>query len=77
MANKKFTVEEIVDFLRKEEENETIEGQLIKRKLIRELYKHNSLPSFSSLPSSFTFSSGIPSSGKSSRFPGLSESPLI
>ena len=39
MANKKFTVEEIVDFLRKEEENETIEGQLIKRKLIRELYK--------------------------------------
>ena len=35
----KFTVEEIVKFLRDEEENETIEGQLLRTKLIRELYK--------------------------------------
>lgn len=35
----KFTVEEIVKFLRDEEENETIEGQLLRKKLIRELYK--------------------------------------
>lgn len=41
MANKKtkFTVEEIVKFLRDEEDNETIEGQLLRTKLIRELYK--------------------------------------
>ena len=41
MAQKKtkFTVEEIVKFLRDEEENETIEGQLLRTKLIRELYK--------------------------------------
>lgn len=35
----KFTVEEIVTFLKNEAENETIEGQLIRTKLIRELYK--------------------------------------
>lgn len=35
----KFTVEEIVKFLRDEEDNETIEGQLLRTKLIRELYK--------------------------------------
>ena len=41
MAQKKtkFTVEEIVKFLRDEEENETIEGELLRTKLIRELYK--------------------------------------
>lgn len=41
MAQKKtkFTVEEIVKFLRDEEENETIEGRLLRKKLIRELYK--------------------------------------
>lgn len=39
MAKTKFTVEEIVKFLRDEEENETIEGQLLRTKLIRELYK--------------------------------------
>lgn len=35
----KFTVPEIVEFLRNEENNETIEGQLLRTKLIRELYK--------------------------------------
>ena len=36
---KEFTIEEIIDFLRKEEENRTIEGDLLRPKLIRELYK--------------------------------------
>lgn len=40
----KFTVEEIVKFLRDEEENETIEGQLLRTKLIRELYKQLGVP---------------------------------
>ena len=40
----KFTVGQIVDFLRKEEDNETIEGQLIRTKLIRELYKQLGAP---------------------------------
>ena len=46
MAKKKtkFTVEEIVEFLRKEEYNETIEGQLLRTKLIRELYKQLGTP---------------------------------
>lgn len=41
MAQKKtkFTVSEIVEFLKKEAENETIEGKLLRTKLIRELYK--------------------------------------
>lgn len=41
MAQKKtkFTVEDIVKFLRDEEDNETIEGQLLRTKMIRELYK--------------------------------------
>lgn len=46
MAQKKtkFTVEEIVKFLRDEEKNETIEGQLLRTKLIRELYKQLGAP---------------------------------
>lgn len=40
----KFTVEEIVKFLRDEEKNETIEGQLLRTKLIRELYKQLGKP---------------------------------
>lgn len=42
MANKKktkFTIEEIVKFVKDEAENGTIEGQLIKKQLARELYK--------------------------------------
>lgn len=42
---RKFTVEEITEFLRKERDNETIEGQLLKRRLIRELYKQLGTPS--------------------------------
>ena len=34
-----FTVDEIVTFLKDEAENETIEGQLLRRQLIRKLYK--------------------------------------
>lgn len=44
-SKQKFTVEEITEFLRKERDNETIEGQLLKRKLIRELYKQLGTPS--------------------------------
>lgn len=40
----KFTVPEIVEFLRKEADNETIEGQLLRKKLIRELYKQLGTP---------------------------------
>ena len=36
---KQYTVEEIVTFLKNEHTNETIEGQLLKRQLIRQLYK--------------------------------------
>lgn len=39
-ANKHtFTVEEIVKFLKNESDNETMEGKLLRTKLIRELYK--------------------------------------
>lgn len=37
--NNKFTIEEIVKFVKDETKNPTIEGQLLRRKLIRELYK--------------------------------------
>lgn len=40
----KFTVPEIVEFLRKEADNETIEGKLLRTKLIRELYKQLGTP---------------------------------
>lgn len=36
---KQYTVDEIVTFLKNEHTNETIEGQLLKRQLIRQLYK--------------------------------------
>ena len=45
MNKSKFTVEEIIDSLLKENDNETIEGQLLKPKLIRELYKQLGTPS--------------------------------
>lgn len=51
MANKHtYTVDEIVEFLRKEEENETIEGSLLRTKLIRELYKQVGVPSEKDFP---------------------------
>lgn len=53
MAKTKFTVDQIVDFLRKEEENETIEGELLTRKLIRELYKQLADPQEKDFPSEF------------------------
>jgi len=40
----KFTVDEIVKFLKDEEENKTIEGELLQKKLIRELYKQLGKP---------------------------------
>lgn len=53
MAKSKFTVDQIVDFLRKEEENETIEGQLIRTKLIRELYKQLGDPEEKDFPNEY------------------------
>lgn len=47
---KKFTVPEIVKFLKKEDENETIEGQLLRRQLIRELYKQVGEPEEKDFP---------------------------
>ena len=47
MANKKktkLTIEEIVKFVKDEAKNETIEGQLIKKQLARELYKQLGVP---------------------------------
>lgn len=54
MANKKkFTVDEITDFLKKEHENETIEGQLLRKKLIRELYKQLGEPKQEDFPDEY------------------------
>ena len=45
MANKHtYTVDEIVKILKDEADNETIEGKLLKPKLIRELYKQLGAP---------------------------------
>lgn len=49
----KFTVPEIVEFLRKEEENKTIEGQLLRTKLIRELYKQLGEPKKEDFPDEY------------------------
>ena len=51
MAGKKYTIEEIIKYLKKEEENETIEGQLLRPKLVRELYKQLGNPTEEDFPS--------------------------
>lgn len=54
MAQKtKFTVDEIVKFLINEAENETIEGNLIRTKLIRELYKQLGDPQEENFPEEY------------------------
>ena len=53
MSKKKFTVKEIIEFLRKEEENHTIEGELLQKKLIRELYKQLGDPKKEDFPEEF------------------------
>lgn len=55
MAKKKnkFTVEEIVKFLKDEEENHTIEGELLQKKLIRELYKQLGAPTEEDFPEEY------------------------
>lgn len=53
MAKKKMKVEEIIEFLKKEEENSTIEGQLLHKKLIRELYKQLGDPKREDFPEEF------------------------
>ena len=49
----KFTVEEIAKILRDEANNETIEGQLLKPKLIRELYKQLGEPKEEDFPNEY------------------------
>lgn len=49
----KFTVEEIVKFLKDEEENHTIEGELLQKKLIRELYKQLGKPTEEDFPEEY------------------------
>lgn len=51
MAGKKYTVEELINILKKEEENETLEGKLLKPKYIRELYKQLGDPNEKDFPS--------------------------
>lgn len=51
------TVEEIVDFLKKENENSTIEGNLLRKKLIRELYKQIGDPREKDFPDVFKHAS--------------------
>lgn len=48
-----FTVDEIVTFLKNEAQNETIEGQLIRKKLIRELYKQLGDPQEKDFPNEY------------------------
>lgn len=51
MANKQtYTVDEIVKILKDEAKNETIEGRLLKPKLIRELYKQLGTPTEKDFP---------------------------
>lgn len=55
MANKRprYTVDGIVDYLKKEYWNETIEGQLLRRQMIRELYKQIGEPKEEEFPMEF------------------------
>ena len=53
MTTKKYTIEEIIKYLKKEEENETIEGQLLKPKLVRELYKQLGNPTEEDFPNEY------------------------
>ena len=55
MAKKetKFTVDKIIEFLKKEEENNTIEGELLQKRLIRELYKQLGDPQKEDFPQEF------------------------
>jgi hypothetical protein len=50
MKKKEYTVDELVDFLKRENKNETIEGQLLKKKLIRELYNKIGIPEEKDFP---------------------------
>ena len=56
MANKtkaKLTTDEIVTFLKDEAENRTIEGDLLRKKLIRELYKQLGDPKEEDFPNEY------------------------
>lgn len=49
----KFTIDEIVNYLKNEHENQTIEGQLLRKKLIRELYKQLGDPKEEDFPDEY------------------------
>lgn len=53
MAKTKYTIDEIVMFLKNEAENETMEGKLLRTKLIRELYKQLGDPQEKDFPDEF------------------------
>lgn len=53
MAKNKMKIEEIIESLKKEEENHTIEGELLQKKLIRELYKQLGDPQKEDFPEEF------------------------
>ena len=53
MKKNKYTVDELTDMLIKENENATIEGQLLRKGLIRELYKQLGDPAKEDFPNEF------------------------
>lgn len=53
MKGKKMEVQAIIEHLRKERENETIEGNLLKTKMVRELYKELGDPKEEDFPEEF------------------------
>lgn len=52
-ANNKFTIEEIVKFVKDETKNPTIEGELLRKKLIRELYRQLGEPNEKDFPNEY------------------------
>lgn len=50
MKKKEYTVDELADFLKRENKNKTIEGQLLEKKLIRELYNKIGTPEEKDFP---------------------------
>lgn len=48
-----YSVDELIEFLQKENKNETIEGNLLKKKLIRDLYKKIGEPTEEDFPDEY------------------------
>lgn len=58
MKGKKMEVQAIIEHLKKERENETIEGNLLKTKMVRELYKELGDPKEEDFPEEFKVAGG-------------------